>query len=307
MIFVYIENKNFLGKIVSYLENSNLLFTTDLNDNYDIVLVAEINKRTMKLVKNSYLLKKKIVFLTHLEEEKILKNFHLNNKFSIEYRSIVYNFLNMCELIIVSLPYFKKLLNKKLNRNIIVIERLVEVLNVKQCSKIYNRYNISKKKKKVLYIDTSYEYISDFFKIALANPKYEFIMLSYLPNYYLNNTKKSLIMNIPSNVKVVKYYEELLEFLKICNTVIYVDKIVNINLIYKILYLKKNLIVRENVLYEDYLIDNKNIYLFDKNNLVKKSCKLLNGDIANLTLDGYDVVKYNDFNHIIAKINNIFL
>lgn len=137
MVFVYIENKKFLSKIITYLEKSQILFTTDFNVDYDTVLVAEINKRTLKLVENSYLLKKKIVFLSHLEEDKILYNYNLNNKQSIEYRSRLYNFLNMCDLIIVSLPYFKKILNKKIKRNIIVIEREVGIFNLKADSNIY--------------------------------------------------------------------------------------------------------------------------------------------------------------------------
>ena len=177
MVFVYIENKKFLSKIITYLENANVLFTTDFNNDYDIVLVAEINKRTMKLVKNSYLLKKKVIFISHLEENKIISNYDLHNKYSIEYRSTLYNFLNMCDLIIVSLPYFKTLLNKKIKRNIIVIERELEPINLKVDSNIYVRYNLSKRKKKVLYLDSKYEYLSEFFQIALANPKIEFIML----------------------------------------------------------------------------------------------------------------------------------
>lgn len=309
MVFVYIENKKFLSKIITYLENANVLFTTDFNNDYDIVLVAEINKRTMKLVKNSYLLKKKVIFISHLEENKIISNYDLHNKYSIEYRSTLYNFLNMCDLIIVSLPYFKTLLNKKIKRNIIVIERELEPINLKVDSNIYVRYNLSKRKKKVLYLDSKYEYLSEFFQIALANPKIEFIMLGFIPDYYLSEHKKHLLMNIPSNVKSIKYYNDssLIELLKVINSFIYVDKVVDINLIYKTLFLKKNLIVKENKIFDHHLIDNKNIYLFDKNNLVKKVCKLLDGSIANLTLDGYDLVKNNKLNDIIIKINNISL
>ena len=145
MVFVYIENKKILSKIITYLEKSQILFTTDFNVDYDTVLIAEINKRTLKLVENSYLLKKKIVFLSHLEEDKILYNYNLNNKQSIEYRSRLYNFLNMCDLIIVSLPYFKKILNKKIKRNIIVIEREVGIFNLKADSNIYTRFEMSKR------------------------------------------------------------------------------------------------------------------------------------------------------------------
>ena len=309
MVLVYIENREFLSKIITYLEKSEILFTTDFEVDYDTILVAELNNRTIKLIKNNYLMKKKIIFLTYLEESKILYNYHLNSKLSIEYRSRLYSFLNMCDLIIVSLPYFKEMLNKKIKRNIMVIEREVEILNLKKDTNMYIRYNLSKRRGKVLYLDSKYEMLADFFQIALANPKVDFIMLGFVPDYYLNGYKKHLLMNIPSNIKSIKYYNDniLSELIKIVSTVIYTDKIVDMNVIYKVLFLKKNLIVRESPIYNNYLMDNKNIYLFDKKNLVKKVCKLLNGDIANLTLAGYDVVKNNRFNNIVTKINNISL
>lgn len=100
---------------------------------------------------------------------------------------------------------------------------------------------MSKRKKKVLYIDNKYEFLSEFFQIALANPKIDFIMLGFIPDYYLSEHKKHLLMNVPSNVKSIKYYDEniLIDLIKIMNTVIYTDKVVDINFIYKVLFLKK--------------------------------------------------------------------
>ena len=309
MIFVYIQNKKFLNKIIDYLEHANILFTTNINDNYDTILIGEINKKTMKIIKNNYILKKKIVFLSYLEERNIVKHFKYNDKNSIKYRSILYNLLNMCDLIIVSLPYFKKLFNKKMKYNIIIIERELEILNLKINSDIYLRYNLNKRKKKILYLDSNYDYLSDFFKIVNNNPKIEFIMLGFIPDYYLNKQKKELLMHIPKNIKIIRYYDDniLFELLKIINIFIYIDKNIDLNLIYKTLYLKKNLITYENVIFTNYLIDNKNIYLFDKNNLEKKTNKLINNEIANLTLAGYDIVKDNKFNNIVTKIKNISL
>ncbi|MEG2848384.1 MAG: hypothetical protein RR904_06440, partial [Bacilli bacterium] len=238
MVLVYIENSQLLSKVIMLLENSKIIFTTDFNDNYDILLVAQFNKRTVKMVRNNYFLKKKIVFLTYLEESKININYNSNNKLSTDYQINLNDFLNLFDLIIVSLPYFKKLLNKNINRNIIVIEKTVSLFD----DNVYSRYKLNKRRRKILYLDNKFDYITDFFKIALSNPKMDFIMIGFLPDYYLTKYKKQLLMNKPNNVKCIKYYDDLVlnELIKIVDCIIYTDKVIDMTIVYKSLFYKKN-------------------------------------------------------------------
>ena len=40
MILVYIENKEILTKTISYLENANINYVTDINLEYEYILLA---------------------------------------------------------------------------------------------------------------------------------------------------------------------------------------------------------------------------------------------------------------------------
>ena len=305
MIFVYIEDKQLLAKAIDYLDHSDWAYTTNIKDNYHIILIAEINSRTLSLIKTAKQLKNKVVFITYNEENKILKHYKSNNQISIKYRSSLYYFLNMCDLIISSLPIYKEILNQKILHNIIIIEKDIKTTNINY----YNKYNLDKRNKKVIFWDSNFNYLDKLIKIALANPKNEFILLGYKANYQLNQTKIDLLNNFPKNIKRIKYYDyfTFIDLLKISNTLIYLDKIVNMDIIYETLKQKKNLIVKENDLYNNYLKDNRNIYTVDNKKIVTKTTKLLQGNIANLTLDGYEIIKNNNFSNKITKINNISL
>ena len=42
MYLVYIENKDLLTKIITYFDYVNILYTTDINDKYDFLIVSQI-------------------------------------------------------------------------------------------------------------------------------------------------------------------------------------------------------------------------------------------------------------------------
>ena len=66
MTLVYIENELYLKKVLYLLKSSNISFTTNFNDNYDSIVIAELNSRTLNIVRKNN--SKRIIFLFHLEE-----------------------------------------------------------------------------------------------------------------------------------------------------------------------------------------------------------------------------------------------
>ena len=48
MILVYMENIDFMRKIINYLDNTNVKYTTNLSTNYDYILIAELNNKVIK-------------------------------------------------------------------------------------------------------------------------------------------------------------------------------------------------------------------------------------------------------------------
>ena len=71
MILVYMENIDFMRKIINYLDNTNVKYTTNLSTNYDYILIAELNNKVINFAKEQYQIGKKIIFLSYLEEKNI--------------------------------------------------------------------------------------------------------------------------------------------------------------------------------------------------------------------------------------------
>lgn len=297
MILVYIENKELLTKIISYLDKTELKYTTDFNSEYDYIIISSFRNKILNFINNINLKNKKIIYLTYLDEDKII-----NNKMNEEY----YNLLDKCYKIIVSLPSIKKFLETKIKSNISIIEKELPIINInKKDSDIYNRYNISKRKKKILLLDFNYKNIDTIYEIAINNSNYNFIYVGFKSDYQINNKSLTLLYNMPNNVTMIKYYDFsiLTDLIKLSYLIINFEKI-NIDNIYMIFLLKKQLLTKYDKLYEDYLINSKNSYIFkNKKELILRLNKILNNRVANLSDNGYFLIKDNTFNNIVKKYN----
>ena len=111
MTLIYIEDTNYLKKIIYLFKKSEISFTTNLNDNFDSILISELNNRTLNLVKKYYL-NKRIIFWFHLEEIRFCYNYTKQNKSSLIYKNKLFEILNLCTDIVVSLPFSKIFLRK---------------------------------------------------------------------------------------------------------------------------------------------------------------------------------------------------
>lgn len=296
MILVYIENKELLTKTINYLEGSRLSYTTDLKVDFEYLLVAEANNKIINFIDNHDLKNKKLIFITYLEEEKILLN-KINDK--------LFKLLSNCYKIIVSLPSIKEILNKKIKNDIIIIEKEIPIINIsKSNSDIYNKYKISKRKKKILLLDSDYNNIQIAHELALKYNKINFIYVGFKSDYLIKNKELNLLYNLPKNVSCVKYYDFniLSDLVKISYLVINFEELLEINYLYMILLFKKQLLMKESTLYKKYLINSKNCYLFkDNKDLMIRLNKIIESRVSNLTDNGYLLIKNNTFNDIVKK------
>lgn len=296
MILVYIEDRKLLTKIVSYLENASLSYTTDLKVEYEYLLIAEANNKIIKLLDNIDLKTKKIIFISYLEEENILKN-----KISDKLNKI----LNKCYKIIVSLPSIKNILKKITKNEIVIIEHELPIISISRSNnEIYNKYKISKRKKKIVLLDFDYNNIEIIYEIANKYKRINFVYIGFKPDYLIKEKQLNLLYNMPKNITMVKYYDFniLSDICKISHLIINFEEIFDIKYLYMILLFKKQLLIKESKMYEDYLINSKNSYIFsDNKDLLIRLNKILEGRVANLTDNGYLLIKNNTFNEITKK------
>ena len=83
MYLVYIENKDLLTKIITYFDYVNILYTTDINDKYDFLIVSQNNNKTLNLMQKA----KKAIYISYVDEIKIFKRFSKKNKKYDDYKN----------------------------------------------------------------------------------------------------------------------------------------------------------------------------------------------------------------------------
>lgn len=310
MTLVYIENKIFLKRILYFLEQSGIKTTTDFNSNYSNIILAEMNNKTLQIASAAKLNKKNIIFLFYLEEYNFCYHFTKYNKISLNYKNKLFTFLNSCNEIVVSLPYFQRLLSINIRNNIYVIPKENPILNNNVKMKgLYKKYNLTRNKKRILVVDHNYQYLEWVIYLSKKKNDLEFIYIDYTPEYELTNRKKELLNGIPINLKIRLDYpsyafEELLEMSSMC---IYLADLYFYNYLLKILIKKQTVFIKNFFIFESYLVSSKNCYIFSsKEELEKEINKYIDHRIGNLTNKGYDLIKNNNFSQIVYMIQTYF-
>lgn len=277
-MLLQIKNKVLLFKIIACLDELNITYTTDINAQYEYIIIGELSRKNISLIEKT---NKKVIFITYLIENKII----MKNKFCLMKLNEI---TSKCFKIVVSMPIIKKIIDKE---NVVVIERPIMDVN------IYDRFKINRHKKKILIVDLegkNYNILETFINLY---PKYEWLYLTYNEKIKKNN------------YIVIKEKNEInyIELIKISNLVIIFDTNIDISYLYPIMILKKQIIMNYSPLYDGYLINSKNIYLFnDKKELLLKFKKIIEKRVANLTDEAYLLVIKNNFQRTINKIKNDF-
>ena len=307
MIFVYIENHSFLSKVIQYLKNADIHYTTDFGEEFSYILLAELNSKTLKLI-NQYP-DKKIIFMTHLEENKIFHYFMSNQKRSRIIRNRYHSFFQRCYKVIVSLPYFKTLFRKDCSQ-IDVIYFELPIINISRNTKdIYNKYHLSKRRKKIIVIDLYYQYIPYMHDMALRYPKFDFAYVGYQSSYLLTKKENNMLNELPSNVIYISFID-LNIFSDLCKVsymiIDFSSYLLDRAYLYISFLLKKQLLLYNLPLYENFLVPSKHCYMFKtKEELFLRMDKIISERVMNLAEAGCDLIRNFTIDEIIKKYREL--
>lgn len=307
MICVYIENYFLLTKIIKYLDDIKIKYTTDIS-NYQAchtLLISTSTSRGINLINN--MKNKKIIYLLYDEEIKIYKNIKKYNQNSLKYKSKLYNKLNYCTNIITSNIYFKNILKNKYKGKFSIIPyENIKLLTRNNLIKTYKLYKLNKKKIIITIIDKDYKLINFIYEFVNKYPNISIIYIGYKQDEYLSLKEKEKLNNLKNIIK--KYYveqKELEDIIRISKLVIFNNNILEFyDYLNIIILLNKQLIIKNSDLCDNNFINSKNCYLYNDNKeLMIKIDKYLKGDIGNLTYDAYKLIENNDYSHIAKQIS----
>lgn len=278
-MLVYIENKEILAQVLSYLDLADIKYTTNVKENYRLVLITDINNKILKIIKN-----KKVILLTDYIEDKIL-----NNKLSVPIEN---NFK-----VITSLPILK---NKS---NIFYIPKIIPKINLKKNKLILTDYNLSKTKKKIIVFDKNIKYLDELEKLVDEYSDYEFIYIGY------RNLKKQERIKIDNlNIIWIKFinlvrYNDLCNF---SNIVIIFDSDIKMDYIYISILTHTEIFMVEDNIYNNYFVPSKQYYSFSNlDNLKIKLNKFLISRISSLNDNAYFLIEKNTENNYLQTLKKI--
>ena len=315
--------KSGLGKAIEHqktaLTNEGIEWTTDPNDDYDIMHINTWFLKSYRMAKKAKKKGKKIVYHAHSTEEDYRDGFIFARQTSKIVKWWLIKCYSLGHVIITPTPYSKRLLEnyKGLeNKKIYAISNGIDMelfqKNEEKGKEFRKKYGYSDTDKVVIGIGLYIRRkgIVDFVELAKRLPQYKFIWFGYsslkaatadvreavatkLPNLiwagYVEQTEIKAAMS-GANLYLFPTLEETegIPIIEACAT-------------------KQNAIIRDIPIFEGWLEDGKNVYKAkDVDEFEKKIVDVLEGKVPSLVEEAYKVAIERDLKTIGKQLKEVY-
>lgn len=291
-------------------------YTTNPNDDFDIVHINTIFPESLLLAKKCKRKGKKVVFHAHSTEEDFRNSFKLSNAVSPIFKQWLKGCYRSADILITPTEYSKKLLEKyDLDKEIVAISNGIDLdfFDRNKCNpkEFREKYGFSSDDKVVMAVGLYIERkgILEFLELARRMPMYKFVWFGYTNPALIPENISKAIKNKPSNVLFPGYVSslELREAYAACDLYIFPTKEETEGIVLlEALAMKTKTIISDIPIY-DILKDGVNIYKAkDVDEFEKKIKLILNDEVSDLTEEGYKIAKERDIKKIGLKLKKVY-
>ncbi|WP_455683708.1 glycosyltransferase [Thomasclavelia sp.] len=183
-------------------------FTTNPNDDYDILHINTIGPKSSSLIKKSRKLGKKIVYHAHSTEEDFRNSFMLSNQLAPVFKKRLLYLYTKADCIITPTPYSKKLLESYgICLPIYAISNGIDLerfnYNEDNIEQFRSYFNLHSDEKVVISVGLFFERkgLLDFIEVAKKLPDYKFIWFGHVPLYTIPKNIRNIVTKAhPNNV-----------------------------------------------------------------------------------------------------------
>lgn len=315
--------KSGLGKAIRHqmkaLESENISYTLNPNDDYDILHINTYFPKSYLFAKRAKKKGKKIVYHAHSTEEDYKNGFIFSKQTSKLFKKWLIKCYSLGDIIVTPTLYSKRLLEnyKGLeNKKIYDVSNGIELEFFKKEKKSNNtfrkKYGYKKDDKIIfgigLYIER--KGIIDFVELAKRFPQYKFIWFGHSPLITATKNVRKAIKTKLDNLIFAGYVEPsvIKEAMNEADLFLFptLEETEGIPVI-EACACMQNTIIRDIPIFEDWLIDGKNIYKAKNIDEFEEKIKLFfAGKLPDLTKESYEVAKQRNISVIGKKLKAIY-
>lgn len=326
-VLLYTENqrlnrKSGLGKAIEHqkqaLKSARIEYTTNLRDDYDILLINTWFIRSYFIARKAKKQGKKVIYYAHSTEEDYRNGFIFANQTSKLIKWQLIKCYSLGDVILTPTPYSKKLLEgyKGLeNKKIYALSNGIELdyfkKNKKMGDNFRKKYKIKKDDKVIIGIGLYIERkgIIDFVELARRLPEYQFIWFGYSPLLFSPNKVKKAVNTKLDNLLFAGYVKKdmIKSALSGCDLYLFPTKEETEGIpIVEACACKTPSLIRDIGVFEDWLLDGVNVYKAkDINSFEVKIKDILNGKLKNVTNKAYEVARERNIKNIGRKLKQV--
>ena len=327
-ILLYTEKENLIGKSglgkaikhqMKALDEVGIEYTNNPKDDYDILHINTYFPKSYFFAKKAKRKGKKIVYHAHSTEEDYKDGFILAKQTSKLFKYWLIKCYKLGDVIITPTPYSKKLLQsyKGLeNKKIYDISNGIELdffKKDKNLSKNFKEELGYKNEDKVifgigLYIER--KGIVDFVELAKRLPEYKFIWFGYSPLKFATKPVRKAVNTKLPNLRFAGYVEPevIRKAMNGLDLFIFptLEETEGIPAV-EACACKQNMIIRDIPIFDDWLIDNKNVYKAKNlDEFEDKIKQFFNNKLPKISDNSYEVAKQRDIKEIGKKLKKVY-
>ena len=298
------------------LEDNNVCYTTNPNDDYDIVHINFYGLKSYFMAKKAKKKNKKVIYHAHSTEEDFRNSFKFSNQIAPLFKWWICKCYRLGDHIITPTPYSKRLLEGYGLKNITAISNGIDVDFFKKDEllgrQFRKQYNFKDNEKVIMGIGLYLERkgILDFVELAKRLPQYKFIWFGYTDLKLVpKKIKKAVNTKLP-NLIFAGYVEPNIIKGALSGADLYIfptlEETEGIPIM-EACACKQKAIVRDIPVFEEWLEDSKNVYKAkDVDDFEIKINKICNNELPDLTEEAYKVALSRDVKKVGKELVEIY-
>lgn len=313
--------KSGVGRAMKHQEEALALagvdFTTNSDDDFDIIHLNTINPESYLLAKKARKMGRKVVFHAHSTEEDFRNSFAFSNIIAPAFRKWLEKCYNSADVLLTPTPYSKSLLEEyNLKPPIIPISNGIDLnrfaKNPEKIEKFREYFGLHKKDKVVISVGHYFERkgLPDFCEVARDFPDVKFIWFGHTASSLLTDNVRKSIRKKPNNVILPGYIDgDIIQGAFASADMFFFPSHEETEgiVVLEALASKCQVLVRNIGVYDSWLKDGKNCFMAENNEEFSEKIRaFLSKEIDSTIEEGYKTAEEKSLKKIGEQLKGIY-